>query len=444
MKRILLLSTFFYPTPSVGSVRITNWAKVLPGLGYLPLVICRDYGYRASPENLATNVHDDVRVLQLQNNGQAAPAEEQTPVSLQARNMARQGLLTRMISATLHQFVLPDAQWLFWKRNYPNVLAYAREFQPDVILSTVPSFSMHELARRLKRDLTVPWIADYRDPMLLDDRFIPQGFTRIMWPRYAAFERRIYEQADAVVHAIPLHGRWARLHYPFARKRCAILRHPVPLDLAGGEVTPLQSREPDRRSINVVGFIRPQIVGMLADAINSLIAENPRQYDLELRLIGRELDDSQTLQALLGERLIVTGRVRHDIAKQYIAGADVLVNAVSSERQGATNISSKLYEYAAAKKPIVAINPTRSDRLLLRELPAIVVERPTVEVITKALRQALACPAGKESSQEAFLAKYSWEGHCQRLAVVIESVTNKGHGENDLRDIDSLVSSRIP
>jgi hypothetical protein len=439
MKRIAIISTMFYPFPAVGSVRVTNWARALPNLGYRPLVISRDYGHRASQTTLSAAVHPDVQVIQLLDDGTVAPLEDLTKSSPIQGNM---GPGRNRFLSNFQRCLVPDAQIFTWKRLYPRIRDIVAAAKPDVILSTCPPFSILAVARKLKQELGVPWIADYRDPMLLDDRYRPHGWARVFWPRFANFEQRVYEQADAILHAVPLHARWARMRYPFARRRCAILRHPVPQDLLSNSLEPLPSEFPGRRSICVVGFIRPDVVGLLARAIQKLVAEDPTQFDLELRLVGRNLDDPRPIEGILGPRLVITGRVRHDIAKRHIAGADVLVNAVSSERRRVVNVSSKLFEYAAARKPILSINSTRTDKKLLRQLAVVDVSHPNVENVCEALRTALQRdPREIATSYHDFLTSQSWELHCQQLQLVLDEVTKPGGSSVDFRKLESLISA---
>ncbi|MDZ4657288.1 MAG: glycosyltransferase [Bythopirellula sp.] len=444
MKRIAIISTMFYPFPAVGAVRVTNWARALPALGYQPLVVCRDYGYRASRATLSEAVHPDVEVAQLRDDGTLAPTEDKVKASAASKPLSS-NFFNEIVLTNIHRLFVPDSQILSWHRLYPAIREIVAAAQPDVVLSTCPTFSVLEVGRRLKADLGVPWIADYRDPMLLDDRFRPQGWARILWPRFAAFERRVYEQADAILHAVPLHARWARMHYPFARRRCAILRHPVPDDLLNGSLEPIRSESVGRRSICVVGFIRPQVVGLLARAIRQLVDEDHQTYDLELRLVGRNLDDPQPIEEILGSRLKITGRLRHDLAKRHIAGADVLVNAVSSERRRVVNVSSKLFEYAAARKPIISINSTRSDKRLLRKLSVVDINQPTVAELSDALRKALARDTNEvASTYREFLESQSWERHCQQLQLVLDEVTKPSGSTVDLRDLGSLIPAGKP
>lgn len=437
MKRIVIISTMFYPFPAVGAVRATNWARVLPELGYKPLVITRDYGHRASAETLAKVVHPEVEVVYLKDSGDIAPNEDTCGPNITKYNSGS-SLKSRLLEQA-YRLLVPDAQIVRWRRLYPRIQQLTSDVCADVVLSTSPPFSVLEIGRQLKMKLRVPWVADYRDPMLLDDRFRPQGWARMFWPRFAAFEHNVYENADAILHAVPLHARWARMKYPFARRRCAILRHPVPDDLLLDQLEPIVSSEPGRRSVCVVGFIRPQVVTLLAKAIKQLNIEEPSRFDIELRLVGRNLDEPRLIEEILGPKLVMTGRVRHDIAKRHIAGADVLVNAVSAERRRVVNVSSKLFEYAAARKPIISINSTRSDKRMLSGLSVDDIDQPTVENLVTALRKALSRNANEVAASYArFLENYRWERHCQQLQFVLDKVTSPGGCQADLRELTSL------
>jgi glycosyltransferase involved in cell wall biosynthesis len=178
---------------------------------------------------------------------------------------------------------------------------------------------------------------------------------------------------------------------------------------------------------------------LLAKAIKQLNIEEPTRFDIELRLVGRNLDEPRQIEEILGPKLVMAGRVKHDIAKRHIAGADVLVNAVSAERRRVVNVSSKLFEYAAARKPIISINSTRSDKRLLSGLSVDDIEQPTVENLVTALRKALSRNANEVAASYArFLETYRWERHCQQLQFVLDEVTSPGGCQADLRELTSL------
>jgi len=436
MKRVALVCSLFYPTPIVGSVRVTNWAKMLPEQGYQPIVVTRDLGYRASLETLARQVHPDVELLQLDAAGREVAHEDRQPVSRKLDSPQQQGLKQSLIEQATWWWT-PDPSIRFWRKAYPLVREYVEQRVPDVILSTSPMGATADVARWLSRDLQLPWVADFRDPPLLDKRAQPQGISKLTLPRHRAWLASVYNRADAVLHAVPTQARWARMAYPSRRKRIAILRHPVPGDLADGKLQPVRSKIGGRKTIAVVGSLSHDVLIALASAIQTLVEREINPLDLELRLVGKPLSNPQPLLQLIGDRLVMVGRVPNSQAKAHMLGADVLVNANSLDRQQYLGISSKLFEYAGARRPIICINPTRPDRQLLRELPSEVLQSPSSAQLETAIEAAIIRDSSATSKQAftQFVEDYSWQRHAARLAQVLDCVSSGSSGTFDLRDL---------
>lgn len=425
MPNCLLIGTVFFPFPTVGTVRMTNWARGLGERGIGTTVVCRDYGHRASRRTLDERVHPLVDVRALGPGGTVAPLEDRAPGRAgepSAPSDAKR-LRDRLTSFSGLGWVVPDPQRFFWQKALPRIGEIAREVRPDVVITSSPMHSVHAAGRWLKRTQGLPWVADYRDPHSINPAFMPRGWAAGARPLHRAYERAIYREADEIWHAIPIHGRWARRAYPWARDKCRIITHPVPADMLLG-AEPAGTEPAGRRSVRVVGVLASDTAELLARAVRTLADEG---LDLELRLVGGPPENAGSLRDLLGERLVVTGRLRHDAAKAQILGADVLVNAVSKARQKNVLISSKLYEYAAARKPIIAFNPTRADRWLLRRLPGVQrVDDPDVGTVASALRAVLENPAEAGSRSGGFLEDFGWDRHMDYVASLLRGLAAAG------------------
>ena len=64
---------------------------------------------------------------------------------------------------------LPDRWMTWWLGGVMNGFALIRKHRPDVIWSTSPIPTAHWIARTLQRWSALPWVADFRDPMVLDE-----------------------------------------------------------------------------------------------------------------------------------------------------------------------------------------------------------------------------------------------------------------------------------
>ena len=320
---------------------------------------------------------------------------------------------------------VPDPSVRFWRGVRPAVLKWMEEFKPDVVVTTGPPHSNHDIGLWLRRERGVPWVADFRDPYLLDDRFGPKTPFQFMWPSHRRYERAIHEEASLVTHAIPVAARFWRLRSPVARKHIKVFTNACAPELAAGRIEPdvTPGHEAGRRSIRVIGQIGADQALHLACAISSLVSAG---RDLELRLIGFQPTTLKQIEQLLPDRVRCIKGLRHDLALRQVAGADVLVSYLSPERAAYCGISSKLFEYLATEKPVIEVNPTGPDRQLLRKLPDVVVlKSPTLEELTGALRRALDMEksgGGMSEARRAFVCEHEWRTKVKQLAAWMEGI----------------------
>lgn len=416
VKTVMLLTTMFFPHPVVAAVRMTQLARHLPEYGWRPLVVTRFYGYMATEEQLRTAGHTHTRVIYLD-----SPHESDVP-AVDTGRRSRPALARSAIARSRPlRLAVPDASIVSWRRFRPRLGAIVEAERPDVLLTTAPPFSQHDAGMWLKQRFGTPWIADYRDPYLIDYRFGLAGSRRLRAGAHRAFDRAVHERADLVLHNIPVQSRWARLAYPRSRHRMRLVLNACATGLAEGRVEPALA--PDGvRSVRIVGLIGDAAAVQVARAIAAL---REGGVDAELRLVGNPPPNQACMRRLLGERLVVTGRVSHEEALRQVAGADVLVNALTAQRARAHLISSKCFEYIAAGKPILAINPTNSDRRLLRRVPlATLLSEPDDSQVVGALRRMLEEPPPAEAAAFAarFRREHSWRIRAGEVARLLDEL----------------------
>lgn len=379
-KRILIISAMFFPQPAVGAVRITQWCRYLPDFGWEPTVFCRYYGHRATPEMLREKVHPSVKVEYInppRDDAEMVATHKPRPLPWWKSAIAR---------SPLSQWPVPDFAQTFWRGARDKVMAMVERLRPDAILTTSPPHGIHDLGLWLSQQVDIPWIADFRDPYLIDPRYRPRGLGQLRRSAHKDYERQIYERAALIVHAIPVQARWARRAYPSARARIVTLTNGCPTELADGSIKPLAGAN-GRRVICVVGAIARREASGLVKAVAELAQDGS---DLELRLVGNPPERAERLKAELGERLVVVGPVRHDQALRHIVSADVLICTLDAVRSRGLGLSSKLFEYLSVGKPVVVINPTASDQRFLRNFQGVsVLDSPGANELRVALQWAL-------------------------------------------------------
>ncbi len=406
MRRVLIISTTFFPDPTVSAIRMTQWCRHLPEHGWQPHVLCRYYGFEAGAEELAQHVHPDVRIEYLDRSSNSG-AEHHAP---RLQQLGRRVLSSWLLGGVF----VPDPSIRFWRKWRTQILKRVRAIRPEVIITTSPPHSNHDIGLWLARETGVPWVADFRDPYLIDNRFKPTGLGQLRWYAHERFLESIYRRAWLITHAIPIQARWARRRLPFARSRIRILTNAFPMELLS-ELAKTWHSPLHRKSVLVVGTIPEPQQLPLARAVAQLARQG---HDVELRLVGKIPWQKKKLEQILGDRFVATGYVPHSESIREVANASVLVNYLDNFRSESRLLSTKLFEYLASGKPVVAINSSRSERLLLRHTHGVEkLRNPSISSIATALTRALRNQSRDSTDVEEFRRNYNWTERSWQVAT---------------------------
>ncbi|WP_447983617.1 hypothetical protein [Nitrospira sp. Nam74] len=189
MKRVLIISYYYPPSPAVGAVRPSKFAEYLPAFGWQPTVVTASppSTLPKSPQQKSVG-HEEVRP--------AVCHETEWPHPLKAYERVRERAAAKRGRAQEHaaKVILPYAQcydstrwgmkrWLLAFLSLPDretawlvpaVLRGLREIRKTGtrhIITTGPPFTCHLVGLALKRLTGVRWIADFRDPWSLRHKF---------------------------------------------------------------------------------------------------------------------------------------------------------------------------------------------------------------------------------------------------------------------------------
>jgi glycosyltransferase involved in cell wall biosynthesis len=420
MRKILIVAPTFFPDTVVAAVRVSQWARHLPEFGWKPLIVCRHRGHTATHDAIAERLHPDVQVEYV---GSRASAPSPTGY----RETGRRAPSVRGVAMRALDVVsVPDVLVWKWRSLTAQAIEIARRWQPDVVLTSSTPHSLHSVGRLIAEATGAKWVADFRDPYLIDRRHQPLGLKRLLISVHRKFERDIYRDADLCIHAIPLHARWAARQYPFAREKIRVIFNGIPVELLDAQFLNDAPRSP-RPSIRAAGVLGEGAVPIIASALRALLAEG---IDAEFRHVGYARDASETIPDDLRNRLQLIGPVSHQDALREIAGADVLLKYDDRERASAHLLSSKLFEYLAMGKSIIAVNPTRPDSQFIGRLPwcwCLIDPRPAAlaEAMEKAISGACKPP---ESWLSSFRQDYNRRNQTHQLAGWLDELTARRRG----------------
>jgi glycosyltransferase involved in cell wall biosynthesis len=200
MRTVLLTSTYFSSDTFLGCLRINALAKFLPEHGWRPVVLTPDLPTPPALPRDAVEIVEyadaravysrlkrrlgGTRYVQLAESG-AAGTE-----SSRAR-----GVVDTLVERAKH-VVIPDPSVVWWLPGVRAATRWARTHHVDCVLTSSNPIAPHFIGASLRRQLGVPWVADFRDLWTLN-HYYPYGPLRRSVD--AALERRVMRGADAIV-----------------------------------------------------------------------------------------------------------------------------------------------------------------------------------------------------------------------------------------------------
>ncbi|MGB9990260.1 glycosyltransferase [Massilia sp. SM-13] len=339
LKRVLMIAFHFPPLHgSSGIQRTLKFAKYLPEHGWEPLVLTahpRAYAHTGA-DQLGELPHDTVVRRAF------------------ACDAARQLAVFGRYPGWLAQ---PD-RWISWAVGaIPAGLLMIRRYRPQLIWSTYPIATAHVIGHALHRLSGLPWIADFRDPML-DEYYPPDPLTRRVRRRV---ETRTLQHCAAAVVTTPGVLRRYRGQYPAAK--CTLIENGY--DEADFAQLPAQRAPAQRFTLLHSGLIYPserdpsaflQAAGELAR--DGLLRAT--RFRTVLRAPGHE----EWLKARIAhygaaDIVEVAPHLGYRDALADMAHADglLVLQAANCNEQ----IPAKLYEYLRLRRPVLGLTDAAGD-----------------------------------------------------------------------------------
>ena len=372
LKRLLIITYYWPPTGGSGVQRWVKFSKYLPEFGWQPVVytpenpeqLARDESLLkdipACAEVIKTHISEPYEIYRRLTGGKAG--QEVNPVNAQRKSWKQR--LSLWIRGNCF---IPDPR-VGWVRPSVRFLKkYLREHPVDAVVTTGPPQSVHLIGLRLKKELGLRWIADFRDPWTEMFYYKHLGLSAAADRRHRRLEQAVLDGADKVISVSP----------PVAADFQAKTQTPVVLITNGFDESDFQAEEsgsgsapaePDSGAgAAAVPPFRLVHTGLFAADGNPLnlwdalaercAADADFCARLQIRLAGKV--DAAITDAIrargLGDNLVELGYLPHDETVREQRAADILLLPLRREPEYAKVLPGKIFEYLAARRPVLGI-----------------------------------------------------------------------------------------
>jgi glycosyltransferase involved in cell wall biosynthesis len=349
-RRLLVISYYFPPTPSVGSVRVGGLAKYLPEHGWKVTVVTpQRFGRDDRTGRVLETADADLSAGIKRRLGIAREAALKDALagasSPQAR--PRSARLVELVKALV---AVPDTN-----RGWIPIAARAAsrrlaEERFDAILSTSPPPSAHLAARRVAARSCLPWVADLRDLWSEDHNSTAPAWRRRLDRR---LEKRTLRNAAALVTVSEPLARTLRGLHP------ALPVHTILNGYDPDEVGLADRLTPDFTLTHTGTFYQGRRdPGLLFETLARMLADGRLPRDrVRVRLYARHESWVAALVRRHGLDDLVELREwtarREALRAQQESQVLLLLHWGGPSEEGV--FTGKVFEYLAARRPVLMI-----------------------------------------------------------------------------------------
>lgn len=363
MLRVLVITYYWPPAGGAGVQRWLKLCKYLPEHGVLPTVITVDpdkASYPLRDESLLNEVHDDVEVIRtnsfepLQIYGKLF-GKEKVPYGGFA-NTTNEGFLSKASRFIRGNFFIPDARKGWNKYAFAAAKKAIADKSIDIVVTTGPPHSTHLVGLQLKEELGVKWVADFRDPwtgIYYNDMMLR---TKRAQQHDAALEQSVLEHADLVVANCNSNRELLQEKVDAKSKFVTVENGYDAEDFVDFEHVTSEK-------FNIV-YTGTMASSYEPEAFISALIEFAQKVEPEvvLQIAGNVSPDLKTKieESALGKHVNFHGYVNHGEVLKLLAEAHISLN-IFPRTANDRGIPGKLFEYLAARKPILNIGPPDGD-----------------------------------------------------------------------------------
>ncbi|NND53057.1 MAG: glycosyltransferase family 4 protein [Flavobacteriaceae bacterium] len=363
MKKTLIVTYYWPPAGGPGVQRWLKFVKYLPDFNIEPIVFAPENpSYPILDESLNSEVSKAIEILKLPIK---EPYRAANLVSKgQAETISKgiipveknQSMLQKLMIYIRGNFFIPDARKNWVKPSVKYLSAYLTQHNIDTVITTGPPHSLHLIGLKLKEQLNIQWIADFRDPWTNIGYHKKLRLNAASRARHKNLEKKVLQLADKIIvtSGVTENEFKSKTNQPIS-----VITNGYDHEIKGA--TQLDSRF----SISHIGtLLSERNPENLWKALYELSRENNTfKSMLQINLIGSV--SQEVLLSLesydLSQYLNLKGYVSHAEAIENQRTSQLLLLVEIDSEETRCIIPGKLFEYMVSERPILAIGPENSD-----------------------------------------------------------------------------------
>jgi glycosyltransferase involved in cell wall biosynthesis len=363
MKKVLVITYYWPPSGGSGVQRWLKFVKYFREFGIEPIILTVDPEYANFPvldESLFSDIPNGVEIHRTQAKSPFAIYSK-----LRGRKVPQSGFagdsnpnfIERLMRFVRGNFFIPDARIGWNKFAIKKAKELILKHELDCVITTSPPHSTQLIGLELKNRFNLKWIADLRDPWT--DIYYNKELYRTKWAEKIdrQLEKKCLESADNIIVVSDSIAKLFNKRYNGIKSKISI----IPNGYDEADFQNKVASETKYNYISYIGNLGPSYpINNFLIEFNEFSSKNPRW---RLRFVGNVFKDvkTQILNSDLSERVEFISYVEHKKAIDFMIESKALLLIIPNSEENKGILTGKLFEYLAAKKPIIFIGPEDGD-----------------------------------------------------------------------------------
>lgn len=367
MEKVLIITYYWPPSGGAGVQRILKFVKYLPGYGIKPYIITVNEDKASYPvidNSLSSDIPEEAVIIR---------TDTFEPYDLYSKILRKKSIPTgfsnesepgmvQIISRFIRgNFFIPDARIGWGKFAIGEAVKIIENEKINTIITTSPPHSVQVTGLKLKEKFRhIRWIADLRDPWT--DIYYYNEFSHLPFARKKdlLLEKKVLENADEIITVSK------SLRELFLKKSEKINPEKIKVIHNGFD-------EDDFKK-NVINDKKGFIItytGTIAESYNPHVffhalkdaVEKIQGLKFLLRFVGNPASSliKYANDISLSGKVEVIPSVTHERSVEYLLESDALLLVIPEIKNDKGILTGKLFEYLAARKPVICIGPAAGD-----------------------------------------------------------------------------------
>ncbi len=353
MKKVLMISYFFPPLGGSGVQRAQKFVKYLPQFNWKPYVLTvKPVEYIAYDKNLYEEIKftpiyrteslDPMRILHLIEKVRNRPEKIYHTTKPEIKKLSRN--------------IFPIDSKIGWLPfAIPAGIKLCKNRQIDVIYATLSPYSSSIAAYYISKYTGLPYILDYRD--LWQGKPDMEYLTEIHKKISVYWERKVLKYAKKVIINTEYSLQKIKKIYPETdEKKFAVIYNGFDEDDFKMKVS---SHKKDKLIFTYTGgFYGERTPKFFVEALLKIKDRLPK--NVEFKFVGNYHSEIIKILQKVPEFIKIIPQVTHKESIRYLLESDFLMLFIAKQNSEIV-IPAKLFEYIAAKKPILAMLPEKGE-----------------------------------------------------------------------------------